>query len=337
MKDLSIILVNWNSLAFAEQCIASICSNAHGLDYEIIVVDNASADAPCNRLVAKFPWVTLLLSERNLGFGRANNLAAQQSSGRNLLFLNPDTVVLGDALPRMVDLLTANPQAGAVGCRLINTDGTVQTSCVQSFPTVLNQLLALDFLKRRWPATPPWGIRALGSASHHKSVYDVDVVSGACILIRRHVFEQVGGFNPEYFMYAEEVDLCHCIHRDGWKILHTAAAQVIHFGGQSTTSREDGFTDIAMRDSVHRFLRRTRGNAYASLYRAAILASAVCRLAALALVYPATALPGQITRREPVARRFRKWLRIARWSIGKNSWQQAVSEACPANALPGDH
>jgi GT2 family glycosyltransferase len=334
MKDLSIILVNWNSLDFTEQCIASIEANACGLDYEAIVVDNASADAPCSSLTARFPSVTLVLSESNLGFGRANNLAARRSSGRYLLFLNPDTVVLNDALPRMVDLLATNPQAGAVGCRLINADGTVQMSCVQNFPTVLNQLLALDFLKRRWPATPPWGIRAL-DVTLRKPVHEVEVVSGACILVRRQLFEWIGGFSPEYFMYAEEVELCHSIRRAGWSVLHAAEAQVTHFGGQSTKGREDDFAAIAMRDSVHRFLRRTRGNAYASLYRAGLLISAGCRLAALALVYPATMLPIPRLRRQQVSRIFVKWLRIARWCIAGTPGQPGLADTRAASALPG--
>src|SRR5580704_16327152 len=138
MTDLSIILVNWNCLDFTEQCIGSICATTHDVDYEVIVVDNASADAPCQSLVEKFPWMKLVLSEQNIGFGRANNLGVQHSTGRNLLFLNPDTLVLKDALLRMLTDLRGRPNAGAIGCKLFNPDGTLQTTCVQPIPTIFN-------------------------------------------------------------------------------------------------------------------------------------------------------------------------------------------------------
>jgi GT2 family glycosyltransferase len=321
--ELSIILVNWNCLAFTEQCIASICATAKDVAYEVIVVDNCSADAPCRSLADQFPWVTLLLSESNLGFGRANNLGVRSSSGRYLLFLNPDTLVRGDALREMMSSLEANPAAGAIGCRLLNPDGSIQTSSVQRFPTILNQLLALDWLKRRFPNLSLWGLQPLYTADR-TTAHEVDVVSGACLMVRREVFEAAGGFNPEYFMYAEEVDLCHAIRREGWKVLHLGGAEVVHFGGQSTKSREDGFAAVAMRDSVYRFLRRTRGSLYALLYRAGLLWSALCRLALLLIAAPMMAILQRSEGHRDSIRAYRKWLRIARWTVGLEYSDESV-------------
>jgi len=336
MRELSIILVNWNCLAYTEQCIASIRDTAGDVDYEVIVVDNDSADAPCQALIDNFPWIKLVLSKENIGFGRANNLGARQSVGRNLLFLNPDTVVLGNALRPMLSALQSAPQGGAIGCRLLNPDWSLQTTCVQPFPTIANQLLALSWLQRQWPAHPLWGKQALYSTSSN-TVHEVDVVSGAAILVKREVFEDVGGFNPEYFMYAEEVELCCTIRRAGHRILHTSDARIIHFGGQSTKSCEDGFVAVTMRDSVYRFLRRNRGNSYAALYRFALLISALCRLTILCGLFPLAASLGYPIARNDVTRPLRKWLKIAQWTVGWDTCMQRLATPPDASATPAEN
>jgi GT2 family glycosyltransferase len=336
MTDLSIILVNWNCLDFTEQCIGSICATTHNVDYEVIVVDNASADAPCRGLVEKYPWMKLVLSEQNIGFGRANNLGVRHSTGRNLLFLNPDTLVLKDALLRMLTDLRARPKAGAIGCRLFNPDGTLQTTCVQPIPTIFNQIFALDWLQRRWPSLPLWGKQAL-YYNGPDTVHQVDAVSGAAILVRRVVFEEVGGFNPEYFMYAEEIDLCYAIRRAGWNVMHSSEAKVIHFGGQSSKKCEDGFDDVTMRDSICRFFRRTRGSSYAGLYRICLILSSICRLITVACVWPFAEMFKQPSERIYLTRVFRKWLKIARWGAGWENNIHRSTQARPSSATPAKY
>jgi GT2 family glycosyltransferase len=308
--NLSIVIVNWNSLEFTKNCIASLQSTIHGLDYEIIVVDNASND-DLSVLGQAFPSVKLVCHERNIGFARANNLGVEHSCGDNILLLNPDTVVLDDAIQRMVLGLDSAPEIGAVGCRLLNGDSTLQMTCVQPFPTIANQIFAIDWLKRLSPKLPLWGMRALFS-SDQRSLSDVEVVSGACLMVKREAFERVGGFSTDYFMYAEEVDLCYKLRAVGWSVCHVPDSLVIHFGGQSTKKKENGFADIMMRESVHTLLRKFRGYWYALLYRVAILSSALLRLAAL---LPLLAIPNQIVSRDRIAPAFRKWRRIAAWSL----------------------
>lgn len=314
MAELSIILVNWNCLDFTEQCIASIQSVIRDLDYEVIVVDNASGDAPCLSLKEKFPWVKLILSEENIGFGRANNLGVKQSSGEYLFILNPDTVLQPGAVESMLEMLKSRPEVGAVGCRLLNPDGTVQLSSVQTFPTIANQFLALESLQRRFPRWRLWGKCPL----YRRSITgwdEVDVVSGAALMVKRKRFEQVGGFNDAYFMYAEEVELCHAFRLIGLKVLHCSHGEITHFGGQATEKCRDGFVDVAMRDSVYCFLRRTRGKMYASLYRLSMVASAGFRLIMLLLFSPAAVLVGYPIKRERFTQIFGKWWRIGRWGL----------------------
>jgi GT2 family glycosyltransferase len=114
MVDLSIILVNWNCLEFTKECLASIRATTHGINYEVLVIDNDSADAPCTGLVEEFPWIKLVLSNKNIGFGPANNLAVRHCEGESFLFLNPDTIVLGDAILQMWNALQSMPWGGAV-------------------------------------------------------------------------------------------------------------------------------------------------------------------------------------------------------------------------------
>ena len=322
MAELSIILVNWNCLDFTEQCIASIQSVITDLDYEVIVVDNASGDAPCLSLKEKFPWVRLILSEENVGFGRGNNLGVKESSGEYLFILNPDTVLRRGAVESMLEILKSRPEIGAVGCRLLNSDGTVQLSSVQTFPTIANQFLAIESLQRRFPHWSLWGKRPLYIRSA-AGIDEVDVVSGAALMIKRNGFDRVGGFNRTYFMYAEEVELCHALRLVGLKVLHCSEAEIIHLGGQATKKCENGFVEAAMRDSVYRFLLQTRGKVYASLYRLSMVAGAGFRLIMLLLFSPATILMGFPIRRERFTQIFGKWWRIARWGL--------TSEAAPYN------
>jgi GT2 family glycosyltransferase len=188
--DLSIIIVNWNSAEFTKNCIASLHSTIEGLDYEIIVVDNASDDDIFGALKGCFPPVELICLEHNIGFARANNLGVEHSRGANILFLNPDTLVLNDAIRTMVSALRSRPEIGAVGCRLLNHDSTLQMSCVQPFPTLINQLLGIECLRRRWPRLRLWGMRAVFSGER-QSLSEVDVVSGACLMMKREAYEQV--------------------------------------------------------------------------------------------------------------------------------------------------
>jgi N-acetylglucosaminyl-diphospho-decaprenol L-rhamnosyltransferase len=306
MPDLSFILVNWNCISFTMQCLDAIRETVAGLEYEVIVVDNASGDAPCQDLADRFPWVKLILSPENLGFGGANNLAARAAAGRVLFFLNPDTVLLRDAARLACDLLDSRPDAGIVGCRFLNSDGSLQLSSVQAFPSVTNQLLANRRLQEWWPSAQ--GKSALYT---QEPVSEVDVVSGAGLLMLKTVFDRIGGFSKEFFMYAEEVDLCYRVRRAGLKVLHCRNAEIIHFGGQSTKQCEAGYVDLAMRESVHHFLWCARGAGSAALYRGALLLGAAVRLSLLC-----TSLPFiKAVRREMALVVVRKWCRIAIWAL----------------------
>jgi hypothetical protein len=197
----------------------------------------------------------------------------------------------------------------------------------------MNQLLAIDWLQRKWPNLSLWRKQAIYSTKPCK-LHEVDAVSGAAVLVSREAFEAVGGFNPEYFMYAEEVELCYAIHRAGWQVMHLNDAEIIHFGGQSTKNCEDSFAAVSMRDSVYRFLNRTRGKRSALLYRAGLFVSAMCRLPLLACMLLSNLLFKHSSGQANHRRVLHKWLAIARWSLWRNRGPIHASPSSPDQASP---
>jgi GT2 family glycosyltransferase len=309
--DVSIVIVNWNSRLYLPACLQSIERHTRGIEHEIIVIDSGSFDGCGEMLAETFPQVRFIQSPVNLGFARANNKACRAASGSHLLFLNPDTELDSPAVRRMVEQLDGCPDAGAVGVRLLNRDGTVQACCVQAFPTILGQLLNSELLLRRFPAWTLWGMPSLLEPPGRPT--SVDVVSGACLMVRRAAFERVGCFSEDYFMYAEDVDLCHKLKHAGLVNYYLPDATVRHFGGGCTEKAPSEFSVVMMRDSIWRFLRMSRGVSYSSAYRLALVVSAVSRLAlllplsALRLAWPGAPSPRLSTR---------KWLAILAWSTG---------------------
>jgi hypothetical protein len=314
--DLSIIIVNWRSVDFLRKCLTSIRAHGHGLTLETIVVDNASFDGSAEMVAREFPETCFIQSDKNIGFGKANNLGFSRSNGRNLLFLNPDTEILGTALPVMVSTLESVPGAGAVGCKLLNDDGSIQMSCIQAFPSILNFVLDADYLRAAFPRFSVWGTRPLLDGSTGPA--PVEVISGACLMIRRDVFEKLGGFSTEYFMYAEDTDLCYRVRRAGWTAYYTGQAEVIHHGGKSSSSAEQSqFASVVMLESILRFMRLFHGRAYAWAFQATAALVAAFRLLMLGVARLATV--GQEKSRA-VSAAWAKWAKIFRWALGREAW-----------------
>jgi hypothetical protein len=310
--DLSVIFVNWNAVAYLRECIADIYEHTRGISFEIIVVDNASPEGGVDSLKEQFPRLIIVKEEKNLGFARANNIGFRHSTGDCALFLNPDTRLCGPAITIMLDRLKSLPDAGVVGCRLLNSDFSVQTTAIQRFPTILNQLLDLDCLQLRWPQWRFWGIAPLFSSEI--TLARVEVISGACMMMRRAAFEAVGMFSEDYFMYAEDIDLSYKAKCAGLTNYYLAEPTIIHHGGRSSCKQEVNHWATTMKYRAMRLLfRKMRGGLYGSAYRASIGCAAMVRLAVLALAYPLGNIVGN---REAVRVAGRKWTTILKWAIG---------------------
>jgi N-acetylglucosaminyl-diphospho-decaprenol L-rhamnosyltransferase len=226
--DLSVVIVTWNSARFIAPCLDALRANTHRRT-ECLVVDNASGDDTVQIIRRHYPWVTLLEPGRNLGFAAANNLALRRATGRYLLLLNPDTEVQPGALDAMAGLLDRRPTAGAVGARLLNSDGTLQFSTYR-LPTATT--LAWEYFLRdlRRPDDPRAGRYAAADYSVERPV---EGLLGACLMVRRQAAEQVGFLDERFVLYCEEVDWCIRLRRAGWDLWYTPAATVLHHSGQS--------------------------------------------------------------------------------------------------------
>lgn len=309
--ELSIISVNWNSVDYLRECIASIYEHTHGVSFEMVVVDNASPQGGVEALKEQFPEVKIIKSAKNLGFAGANNLGFRESCGRYVLFLNPDTELNSPALSIMLEQMESVPDAGIVGCRLLNTDLSVQITSIQKFPTILNQVLDLEYLQMRWPGCPLWDIAPL--FCDKVSPLEVEVISGACMLLKREVFQEVGMFTEDYFMYAEDIDLNYKVKQAGFRNYYVGAASIVHHGGRSSRQEPGQWATAMKYRAMGKLFRKTKGELYGLLYRATMGCSAVGRLLVLALAYP---LANVLWNKRSLQAAWRKWRVIFRWSVG---------------------
>jgi GT2 family glycosyltransferase len=314
---ISIIIVNWNSADYLKKCLQSIYATMQKEAFEIIIIDNASFDKSKPLVKNEFPDVNFIQSKTNLGFACANNVAYLHASGETLLFLNPDTEIVQNAIQVMMSALYSDETIGIVGCRLLNTDKSLQTSCVQPFPTIFNQIFDAEILKKYPLTSNERRIRIL--IRNSAGPEDVEVISGACLMIKRNVFEKVGRFSEDYFMYSEDIDLCYKVKSSGYRICYTGKATIIHHGGKSSSgSGQSGFSIVLMRQSIYTFLKKTRGPLYAFTYWLAMLISATIRLLCLLC----SILP-QVTRRRSmvsIKNSLYKWYKIGRWCLGFEQW-----------------
>ncbi|MBI3360349.1 MAG: glycosyltransferase family 2 protein [Chloroflexi bacterium] len=266
--DLSIIILNWN---VRDLLRASLRSLAHSpaLSVETIVVDSASTDGSAEMVAREFPGAHLIAAAENLGYSRGNNLGLAASRGRHLLILNPDTAIVGDALDAMVNYAEAHPAVGILGPQLLNADGSVQSSR-RRFPTLVTAFFESTWLQ---PYAPR---RVLDRYYVHDAsddaTSDVDWVTGACLLVRRAVVEQIGGFDEEFFMYSEEMDFCRRARTAGWRVVYFPGAKVYHFEGKSS---EQAIPErhIRFQRSKVRYFRKYHGPLAASALRLFLLLS----------------------------------------------------------------
>jgi len=269
LPTMSTIVVNYNTCDLTRRCLRSLLEDAAALHAEIIVVDNGSTDGSVAMLRQEFPEIHVLPLTTNLGFGPANNRAATLSSAEYLLLLNSDTVVHPGALRALLTFAATHPDTGAVGARLLNADGSLQKSCWR-FPTpgleLAECLGLLRFLRR------PSNYRS----RDYSHPMRVDFAIGACLLIRRVAFQQVGGFDEAFFLYAEETDLCRRLRDAGWQIYYTHDSVITHFGGGSATAGEIQFRQFnAGKD---RYFRKHHGPEGLHIYHVVAVVRSILRL-----------------------------------------------------------
>jgi GT2 family glycosyltransferase len=254
--DVSIIIVNWNTKQLLQDCLTSVYERAGDLNYEIIVIDNASTDGSVEMVKNDFRQVILIENDKNRGFASANNQGMALAKGRYVLLLNSDTIVLDNSIANTVHFADENPKAAVTGCRVLNPDRTIQRTCFM-FPSLLNMLLSSTYLYKLFPKSRFFG-REQMTWWDRSDVRQVDVVTGCFMLVRREAIEQVGVMDERFFMYGEETDWCYRFWRDGWKVMFAPVGEIIHFGGQSAAKRPVAMI-VQLRLSILKFIRKHYG------------------------------------------------------------------------------
>jgi len=226
MADVSVIIVTRNTRELTVAAVASVLQTSEALNAEVIVLDNGSSDGTADALREKFPGVLCLNSDTNLGFAKAVNRAVREATGEFLLLLNSDAMLRPCSLCAAVDWMRAHPRCGVVGVQLLNTDGSRQNS-IANFPTLATELLNKSLLRRINPRRYP------GKETAFDGPIEVETVIGAFMLVRRTLWDALGGLDERFFFFVEETDFCFQARKRGWQVMHLPHVFVGHGRGQS--------------------------------------------------------------------------------------------------------
>lgn len=256
--DVSVIIVNYNTTDLVIECIKSIFKHTRSVSFEIIVVDNRSDGFSAVEIKNSWPMCHVIELNENLGFGKANNIASEIASGRNIFFLNPDTTLVNDALSTLCKFIDSTPDAGACGGNLFYQDMTPAHSFYRLFPSLLVELDMLFFFLPSYLFFGRNKVFNFGSAP-----LEVAYITGADLMVKRDVLDVVGWFDPRFFMYYEETELCRRIQQFRKKIYSVPTAQIIHLEGKSFSVSE--FRHKTMFDSKVLFYNITYSRFYTKL------------------------------------------------------------------------
>ncbi|MCX6136214.1 MAG: glycosyltransferase [Ignavibacteriales bacterium] len=263
--DISVIIVNYNVRDFLHNALTSIEKALAGIEAEVFVVDNASDDGSNEMVRKSFPGVRLIANSENGGFAKANNQALQHAAGKYLALINPDTVVQEDTFRSLMTFLDGHPDIGLAGCKILNPDGTLQLACRRSFPSpwvAFTKVSGLSVLLPNSRLFAKYNLTYLNPDQLH----EVDAVSGSFMMVRRDVYEKIGGLDETFFMYGEDLDWCYRVQQAGWKVFYVPVTSIIHYKGESTRrSSIDGLHEFYR--AMQLFVRKHhRGSLLTSMF-----------------------------------------------------------------------
>lgn len=239
MYSCSIIIIAYNSCDFIPACLKSVRDACENMDAQIIVLDNGSESPILPEIKAYFPEVLWIDSKENLGFGKGCNLAEKQATKPYIFFINPDTVVSRDSFVKVLDFMKEHPESGTVGCRILNEDGSLQWACRRSFPTIISAVSKTIGLATLFPKSKLLASYNMTYADPD-AVTEVDAISGSFFCIERDLYEELNGFDEDFFMYGEDLDLCFRTKVAGRKNYYIPFTNILHFKGQSCRTRRWG-------------------------------------------------------------------------------------------------
>ena len=232
---LSIIIVNYNAEKLLKNCIESIYNETREITFDIWVVDNNSSDNSVAMINENFPEVNLLQNADNVGFARANNMAIVKAKTDYVLLLNPDTIICNQAIEKVLGYMDPKPEVGITGCKVLNEDGSIQLACRRSIPTPKVAFFRLTGMSKLFPNSKlmaKYNLTYLDASESH----EVEAVSGAFLMIRSNVIDNIGCLDDRFFMYGEELDWCLRTKKAGWAVMYYPYAQIIHYKGECSKS-----------------------------------------------------------------------------------------------------
>lgn len=262
--DLSICIVTYKAKSVLRDCLQSLDRQTH-LSSEILVVDNDSQDGTVEMLRDEFPTVRLIRGTGNAGYARPNNEALRASCGRYAALLNPDTVVLSQALDRLVAFMEDHPTVGICGPKVLNRDGTLQKQCRRSFATPWDLFCYYSGLAALFPKSRLFG-RYLVTYADENATMAVDSVSGSCMLIRRAVIDQIGFLDERFFAYQEDTDYSFRAWQAGWQVYYYPEAQIVHYAGQGGSRVDPVRSIVEWHKSYWRYYRKNLARRYFFLF-----------------------------------------------------------------------
>lgn len=278
MPELSIVIVTYRCADHLRACLDSLEVNRADVDMEVLVYDNASGDATAG-VGAERSWVEMVELDENVGFGRANNMGFARATGRAVLALNPDTIVPPGALRACLDALWARPGVGVLTPRLVDLEGNLDRRCKRGFPTPWSSFCYFTGLDRH--LTGPRSTRYTAGWLPEDREGDVESVTGAFMLMPAAALDEVGGFDEQFFMYAEDLDLCLRFIAHGWRVRYWPGATVVHVGaGSNVEGRRPDAADSAYFRTMAPFVRKHRPGLRGRVLAAGVWAVGEAALAA---------------------------------------------------------
>ena len=254
---LSIVIPTYNAHEWIQGCLDSIRLHHPAFDYEIIVVDDLSTDDTVAIVRQQYPDVRLFANEKNVGFGKTVNVGLQASAGDYILILNNDTWMHEGALDAMTAYLDAHGDVGIVGPKVLSGDGSLQQQCRRRIPTPMAALFYFTGVAKMFPKNPSVAGYLMTAADENETT-EVDAVSGACLMVRRSVLDTLQGFDPEYYLYGEDMDFCWRTKLAGWKVVYFPGAAITHFGGMGGTAKKKIYATIEWHRAMWIFYRKHR-------------------------------------------------------------------------------
>jgi GT2 family glycosyltransferase len=261
-RDLSVVIVNWNTKELLLNCIESFYRTTKGLTFEIFVVDNGSQDGSVDSVRRTFPEIELIQNQENLGFARANNDALRKSTGRYALLSNTDVILKDGAIEALAEFMDRNPDVGIAGGQLLNGDGSKQNS-FDNFPSLATEVINKSLLRIFFPTRYP------SKRVNYSSPIDVHSVIGACMIVRSQAIREVGLLDEDYFFFMEETDWCYRMKRRGWRVCHVPRAEIIHLQGKTAHVVRDK-AKIEYYRSLYLFFKKHRGIAESVLLKSCL-------------------------------------------------------------------